>query len=108
MASEWVHIDESTLRGLQARLQEAQEHDLSLSAEDKQLLLDALMTLAHLQERLSDNDITLHKLRKLLGMVQASEKLKDLVSADKDETPAPNSPSRRQSVLLTIGSIPCQ
>jgi hypothetical protein len=95
VAAELIQIDEPTLRGLQARLQEAQEHDLSLSAEDKQLLLDALMTLAHVQERLNDSDITLHKLRKLLGMVQASEKLKDLASADKDETPSPGSPSRR-------------
>lgn len=97
MSTELIHLDEAALRGLQARLQEAQAHDLALTSEDKQLLLDALLTLAHLQARLNDKDVTLHKLRKLLGMVQASEKLKDLVPADAGAGPGVTSPSRRSS-----------
>jgi rubredoxin len=64
------------LDALIKRVQEAKEHDLSLSSEDCQLLLDALLTLAAMQENLANNDITINKLRKLVGMVQSSEKLK--------------------------------
>jgi hypothetical protein len=69
-------LDSHALDALVARVTEAKEH---LSADDTQLLLDALMTQAGLQERLNDKDITLHKLRKLLGMVHSSEKLSDLL-----------------------------
>ncbi len=68
-------IDMKALDALIKRVQEAKEHDLSLSPEDCQLLLDALLTLTSMQEHLTNNDITINKLRKLLGMVQSSEKL---------------------------------
>lgn len=67
------------LDGLIQRTREAIEQDLALSQDDIRLLLSALLTLATMQERLSDKDVTLHKMRKLLGMVQSSEKLKNLL-----------------------------
>ena len=73
MTQEFTDIDSEELDGLIQRVQEATEHNLALSPQDCQVLLKALKTLAALQERLSDNDITLHKLRKLVGMVRSSE-----------------------------------
>jgi transposase len=71
-------INEKELDELIERIQAAIDNDLSLSVADMQLLLNALMTLAHLHERMADNDITLHKLRKLAGIVNASEKFKNI------------------------------
>jgi hypothetical protein len=71
-------VDEAKLDALIERVNNAIEHNLSLSLEDMQLLLNAIMTLANLQERMADSDITLRKLRKLAGIVKASEKLKDI------------------------------
>ena len=79
MARDFIDIDSEKLDGLIQRVQEAKEHDLALSAEDCHILLEALKTLAALQERLSDNDITLHKLRKLVGMVRSSETMDTLL-----------------------------
>lgn len=79
MAQDFTDIDSEALDGLIQRVQEAKEHDLALSAEDCHILLKALKTLAALQERLSDNDITLHKLRKLVGMVRSSETMDTLL-----------------------------
>ena len=77
--SEFSNISEAELDGLISRVSEAVEHDLALSSDDLRLLLSALVTLAHLQQRLADSDITLHKLRKLAGIVSSSEKFKDIV-----------------------------
>jgi hypothetical protein len=41
-----------------------------------------VLTLATMQERLSNKDVTVHKLRKLLGMVQSSEKLNHLLAEE--------------------------
>ena len=57
------------------RVTEAQEHELALSFDDCQLLIDALLTLATLHEKLSDSEITIAKLRKLAGIIRSSEKL---------------------------------
>ncbi|WP_305973456.1 IS66 family transposase [Rheinheimera baltica] len=57
-----------------ARVTEAKEHHLALNPEDCQLLLDALVTLASMQHRLAHHDVTVHKLRKLLGIEKSSEK----------------------------------
>lgn len=91
MSTTFTDLDESALDALIARVSEAKEHGLALSPEDTQLLLDALMTLAHLQERLQDKDMTLHKLRKLLGMVKSSEKLRDLVAGAAPKSRSPSS-----------------
>ena len=75
--------------GLIARMREAIEHELALSQADISLLLEALLSLVQLQLHMQDKDITLHKLRKLAGMVKASEKLRDLlVTAQTPEDPA--------------------
>lgn len=79
MTQEVTDIDSKELDGLILRVQEATEYNLALSPQDCQILLKALKTLAALQERLSDNDITLHKLRKLVGMVRSSETMETLL-----------------------------
>lgn len=75
----WHEISDAELDALMARVQAAAVHGLSLSAADLQLLLKVLLSFAYLQERLAASDITLQKLRKLAGMVSASEKLKDVL-----------------------------
>lgn len=79
MTQTYTDIDSKELDALMQRVQEAKDHDLALTPEDCQILLNALKTLAALQERLSDNDITLHKLRKLVGMVSSSETMSGLL-----------------------------
>jgi len=89
--SEFHELDETELDALIARVSEAVEHNLALSVADMQLLLKALVMLVELQQRMSDRDITLHKLRKLAGIVQSSEKLKAVVPE------AAKAPKRRQT-----------
>lgn len=83
MTQTFTDIDAEELDALILRVQEAIEHNLALSVSDCQLLLNALKTLSALQERLSDNDITLHKLRKLVGMVRSSETMNSLLGQGK-------------------------
>ncbi|BCB43176.1 hypothetical protein VagYM19_23060 [Vibrio alginolyticus] len=85
IAQDFTDIDSEELDGLIQRVQEAKEHELGLSPKDCQILLKALKTLAALQERLADNDITLHKLRKLVGMVRSSETI-DTLLGQKSQT----------------------
>jgi transposase len=70
-------LDGQALDALIARVTEAKENNLALSAQDSQLLLDALLTLASMQCRLTDHNVTIHKLRKLLGIEKSSEKQTD-------------------------------
>lgn len=79
MADRVREIDVEALDALIHRLHEAKTYELVLSAADIELLVSALATLTFLQTRLSDNDVTIHKLRKLLGMINASEKLSALM-----------------------------
>lgn len=67
-------IGQEELNRLIERVEFAIENELSLSIEDMKLLLLAIHSLATLQQKIEDKDITLHKLRKLLGMVTQSEK----------------------------------
>jgi transposase len=55
------------------RVEEAIKFDLALTSGDLVLLLDAFKSCLHIQEKLSGKDITILKLRKLLGMVASSE-----------------------------------
>ena len=55
------------------RVEHAIEHDLALTLEDLKCLLLAITTLCTLQQKMEQDNITLHKLRKLLGMVKQSE-----------------------------------
>jgi transposase len=82
-------LNAEALDALIIRAQEAIDNNLSLSTDDIKLLLNAVLTLATMQERLSNKEVTVHKLRKLLGMVQSSEKLNHLLaegSASKEST----------------------
>jgi len=67
------------LEALIARVTKAKENRLALSADDCQLLLDKLTTLIGMQDSLSTHGVTIHKLRKLLGIEKSSEKHSDLV-----------------------------
>jgi transposase len=71
----FTDIDGKELEALIMRVSEAKENNLALSPEDYQLLLDALLTLATTQNRLANHDVTVHKLRKLLGIEKSSETL---------------------------------
>ena len=71
-------LDEAQLDALMQRISEAKEHNLALSGDDYDVLMNAILTLANMQERLSHNDLTVAKMKKLLGMVNSSEKLDKL------------------------------
>jgi transposase len=90
MTQPFAELSQAELDGLIERVKEAAEYGLALSAEDLQLLLNALLMLAQLQAEMAEQDITLHKLRKLAGIVQRSEKFKDIASGE-----APKKPSTR-------------
>ena len=84
-STRFADMSESELDALIDRIEQAKTHSLALSAADYVLLLGAIMMLANSQERLEGNDLSIHKLRKLLGMVRSSEKLRDLLPAADDE-----------------------
>ena len=81
--TEITELTAEQLDALTTRLEEAIEFDLALSVDDIRLLIMAVKTLASMQGRLADNGVTIHKLRKLIGMVQSSEKLGHLLGEDK-------------------------
>ena len=64
----FIDLSEVQLDALMARIAEAREHGMALSAGDYDLLSSAMLTLASLQERISHNDLTILKLQKLLGI----------------------------------------
>lgn len=76
-----IEIDRDALSSLMARIEEAIEHDLALSVDDMKLLLSAITTLCTLQSKIEKDDVTLDKLRKLLGMVKQSERRQQSGSA---------------------------
>ena len=81
-------ISQVELDALINRVTLAIENELALSIEDMKLLLLAIHSLSFLQQKIEDKEITLHKLRKLLGMVTQSEKrdpAKSLDSRKKDK-----------------------
>lgn len=67
-------ISEKELDALIERVRKAKEDNLSLTAEDMELVLEMLLNFAQLQEQLADSDITLYKLKKLAGLVKGSER----------------------------------
>jgi hypothetical protein len=117
MTETTTELNERELDALIERVNQASEHELALSTDDMRLLLNALVMLTQLQERLAAHDITLHKLRKLAGIVQGSEKLKDLVppAASESKTkkkrrspkkPPPAPPSNSSSWTASTTSTP--
>ena len=76
-----LDLEDAALDALIARVEHARAHQLALSGEDLAQLLAALKTLAHLNERLDNSDLTIVKLKRLLGMTRSSESTRDV--ADK-------------------------
>lgn len=62
------------IEALISRVEHALEHDLALDAEDMHLILSAIHTLIEVQSKLEEKDMTLLKLKKLLGMIKQSER----------------------------------
>lgn len=81
----FVDLTESELDALLERIEQAKTHGLALSVGDYELLTGAVLMLANMQERLENNDLSVLKLRKLLGMVRSSEKLRDLLPTAADQ-----------------------
>jgi hypothetical protein len=79
----FTDIDSKALEALITRVNEAKENNLALSSEDCQLLLNALITLVSMQSSLTNHDVTVHKLRKLLGIEKSSERLSQLLKSKK-------------------------
>lgn len=69
-----MEINQAELDALIKRVELAIENELALSIEDMKLLLLAIHSLATLQQKIEDKEVTVYKLRKLLGMVTQSEK----------------------------------
>ena len=83
-STEFVDLSESELDALLGRIEQAKTHKLALSVGDYELLMGAVLMLANMQERLENKDLSVSKLRKLLGMVSSSEKLRDLAPSSKE------------------------
>ena len=94
-----MDISEAELGALIQRIEDAITFNLALNPDDYRLLINALGTLATMQDQLNRDDLTLRKLRKLLGMINASEKLKNLKGGKgaKDETGADTDGAPEQS-----------
>ncbi len=102
--SNTIHdIDIEALEALIQRLNDAKQYNLTLSAEDIERLLSALATLSILQDNLSNNDVTIHKRRKLLGMVVASEKLSTLLN--KKPKPASRKPKKKNTTETPVHRV---
>jgi len=109
MSAAFVDLSPEELDALIGRVEQAIEHDLALSNEDLRLLLQALLTLAQLQERLQDHAITLNTLRKLAGLVARSEKLRTVVppaTSEPGEAAGSSSSSARKHKLPKPPSLP--
>ena len=73
MEPDIIEIDREALSGLITRIEAAIEYDLALTVDDMKLLLSAITTLCTLQSKIEQDDVTLNKLRKLLGIMKQSE-----------------------------------
>lgn len=96
-------ISQEQLSKLIARIEEAIEHELALSVEDMKLLLMAINTLSTLQQNLESSDVTLHKLKKLLGIINSSEKRSNSSKKkpkSKNKKPKSNKPKSKPKVVV--------
>lgn len=80
-------IDDKELDELIERIKKAKSDNLALTESDIDLILKMLMSFAYLSEKLSDNDITLYKLKKLAGIVSSSESFKSATNKSKEKNP---------------------
>lgn len=106
-------LSEAELDGLIERVEHAIQSDLSVSTHDLHLLLKALMMLVQLQNELIQRKTTVHKLRKLAGIVQSSEKLRAVtgVSAtpkNQDNTKPGTEKKRKERVAPVIHRVETQ
>lgn len=85
MADNILDLTHTELDALIQRVEEAIEHEIALTPSDCNLLLNALLTLATIQEKLQEKSVTVNKLKKLLGLIRSSEKLRDLAGTSGDE-----------------------
>lgn len=99
MTKNFTDIRQDELDALIQRVEDAKTHRLTLSASDCQLLIDLLLTLATLHERIASDDITLQKLRKLSGIVKSSEALSKGLSQ-------PNKANKKQKNKLPKSKTP--
>lgn len=100
-ASTVTTLSDQQLDALITRVSDASEHGLALSPEDTQLLLNALLMLANVQSQLTDKHITLTKLRKLVGMVQSSERLNHVLGT----AAGPSKPKRSTRQKTTVPPV---
>ena len=77
-------LTEKEADDLIGRTEDAINIGLCLEDEDLIVLLDAFKTCLHLQEKVKNNDLTILKLKKLLGMVKSSEKKSTLTDVRND------------------------
>lgn len=105
MAKPFNDIDAKSLDDLIKRVIEAKENNLALSPDDYQLLLDALLTLTTTQNQLADHSITVHKLRKLLGIEKSSEKQNDLCKAQKKTSKKSKKPKTQDEDFAQVKPI---
>ena len=82
----FTDMTEKELNAFIARVEDAMEYNLTLEKKDLSLLFEAFKACLYLQERASHNDLTIKKLKKLLGMVSSSEKLKDVMAGTINKT----------------------
>jgi transposase len=101
MSTPIYELSEAELDALIERVRTAIEHQLALSAADLQRLLDALLMLTQLQGELSSRAVTVHKLRKLAGMVQSSEKLTQVLGAKQPQQRKRPASAGRQATAET-------
>ena len=77
-------VSQKEMDALIDRLQAAIDHDLSVEKDDLILLMQFVETLTHLQDKMNEKDMTLIKLKRLLGMLPKSEKRKSNGSSNQD------------------------
>ena len=102
MSKPFTDIDGQALEALIARVTEAKENNLALSPQDCQLLLDALVTLASMQDRLANHDVTVHKLRKLLGIEKSSEKLSQVLKTNSTSKKKNKKPTTSEDAFTPV------
>ena len=60
--TKFKEINKCELNALLERVAHAIEHHLALDIDDLKLLMSAITTLCELQDRMAQDDVTLHKL----------------------------------------------
>jgi transposase len=102
MTPEIEQIDLKQLNELIKRIEHAIEHGLALNVEDMKLLLCAITTLCSLQQNIENKNVTLHKLRKLLGIVTQSESRRKKTNCEgKDEGDGDNASGAQKNKAKT-------